>query len=225
MAGKRIWAPVAILIVGGALLFGAGRQLRPQLRAPLASALPGDLDGLPGTDVEVSPEEAAVAGFTDYAFRTYSVMPDDRSTRPPGADAPPQTWVSLYVGFYDGQTRGRTIHSPKNCLPGAGWEPLSNEPHTLRVAGEDVIVNRYVLQNGETQALVLYWYQGRGRVAYHEYGVKWDLLRDAVLKRRTDEALVRLVIPITESESAALEIAQEIATELVVSVGAVLPAA
>jgi EpsI family protein len=218
------WAPVVTLAVGGALLFGAGQQHTPQLRAPLASALPTDLDGLFGTDVTVSPDEAAVAGFTDYALRTYGPAPGGQVAAEAAEGDPQETWVSLYVGFYEEQTRGKTIHSPKNCLPGAGWEPLSSEPYTLRVAGGDVTVNRYVLQNGDAQALVLYWYQGRGRVAYHEYGVKWDLLRDAVVRRRTDEALVRLVIPITESESAALEIARGIASELVVSVGAVLPA-
>ena len=59
-----------------------------------------------------------------------------------------------------------------------------------------VRVNQYLLQRGEDQALVLYWYQGRGRVEANEYRVKWDLLRDAALHRRSDEALVRIIVPI-----------------------------
>ena len=28
--------------------------------------------------------------------------------------------ISLYVGYYASQGQGDTIHSPQNCLPGAG---------------------------------------------------------------------------------------------------------
>ena len=62
-------------------------------------------------------------------------------------------------------------------------------------------VNRYVVEHKSgARALVFYWYQGRGRVAANEYAVKWELLRDAVLKRRTDEALVRVVFPLRAGE-------------------------
>ena len=79
-----------------------------------------------------------------------------------------------------------------------------------------------------------YWYQGRGRVAHNEYLVKWDLLRDAALERRTDEALVRLVVPVVasadatpadvqEAQQAAEAIARAAATNLVASLEDFLP--
>ena len=58
-------------------------------------------------------------------------------------------------------------------------------------------VNRYLLSNAGERALVYYWYQGRGRVASNEYRVKWDLLRDSALRGRSEEALVRIVVPIS----------------------------
>jgi EpsI family protein len=84
-------------------------------------------------------------------------------------------------------------------------------------------VNRYILQNGAARALVLYWYQGRGRIAHNEYLVKWDLLRDAALKRRTDEALVRIVVPITSSEADSFSMAQEIAAGIKPALDRALP--
>jgi len=210
------WAPAVILLSGCIGLLGVRAQHTPQLRGPLSDALPIHVAGMPGTDVEVSEGEAQVAAFTDYALRVYEVPGDS-------AESGGAPWASAYIGFYDRQTRGRTIHSPKNCLPGGGWEALSSVTETLRGQDEDITVNRYVLQNGDTRALVLYWYQGRGRVAHNEYLVKWDLLRDAALKRRTDEALVRIVVPITSSEEEAFDLAQRTAMQLKPALDQVLP--
>ena len=198
MARNGRWGPALILVAGCLLLLGVRAQLSPQLRLPLASVLPSEVEGMAGTDVEVPEEEAQVAAFTDYALRVYEEEGDSTERAVP--------WASVYMGFYDRQSRGKTIHSPKNCLPGGGWEPLASRAETLQIGRESITVNRYLLQNGTRKALVLYWYQGRGRVAHNEYLVKWDLLRDAALKRRTDEALVRIVVPITESEAASFEV-------------------
>jgi EpsI family protein len=86
-----------------------------------------------------------------------------------------------------------------------------------------VRVNRYLLKNKQEQALVLYWYQGRGRVEANEYLVKWDLLRDAALRRRTEEALVRVVVPLTSTEAHAYELASAIAARLLPAVQQALP--
>jgi EpsI family protein len=131
--------------------------------------------------------------------------------------------ASLYVGYYESQTRGKTIHSPKNCLPGSGWEALTSRAVPIAVAGGSLVVNRYLLQRGEDRALVLYWYQGRGRVEANEYRVKWDLLRDAALHRRSDEALVRIIVPLTGSEEEAFELAVRMAGEILPRVDDALP--
>ncbi len=180
---------------------------------PLASALPDSIEGVPGFDAQVTQGEATVAGFTDYALRVYQST-DSASVAP---------LASVYLGYYDHQTRGHTIHSPKNCLPGAGWDVLASGAEPVAVGDDTVTVNRYMLQKGDAQDLVLYWYQGRGRVAHDEYLVKWDLLRDAIVKRRTDEALVRIVVPVTGSQDDALVLAKEIAARLEPAVYRALP--
>jgi EpsI family protein len=88
-----------------------------------------------------------------------------------------------------------------------------------------MLVNRYELANKDVRALVYYWYQGRGRVASSEYAVKWDLLRDAALTGRTEEALVRIVIPLNDDRITQPDsLAQQIARTMMPQVAAILPA-
>ncbi len=213
----RRWTPVAVLAIGALLAtLGVRAQRTLPLRAPLGPTVPGDLAGYRGRDGALTEAEERAAGVSDYLLRIF----DQADTTAAG----PRSFF-VYVGYYDRQTQGRTIHSPKNCLPGAGWEPLANQVTRVATADDTVEVNRYLLQNGEQRALVLYWYQGRGRVAHNEFAVKWDLLRDAALRRRSEEALVRIVVFVgSTSETEAHELAIRAASRLVPAVRAALPA-
>jgi EpsI family protein len=215
MTGKLLrWAPAGLFLIGAGLVTGMVAPQRDMaLQAPLGSVIPKSLNGFEGEDQTLSDSEAQVAGFDDYLLRTYA-----------GPEGSGEEWVSLYVGYYGSQTQGRTIHSPKNCLPGSGWEPLRSTVVAVPLAdGSTARVNRYILQREDEQALVLYWYQGRGRLAYNEFAVKYDLLRDAALRRRTDEALVRIVVPVISSEEKAFSLAREFAREMIPAVGLALP--
>jgi EpsI family protein len=203
------WLPAVVLASGVLLLSTVGRQRPMPLPQPL-STLPTEFEGLVGHDVPVTKDEQRVAGMSSYVSRVYA------------ADS--TVAFSLYVGYSESQTQGKTIHSPKNCLPGAGWEPLSASEIRLPLAGGSVPVNRYVIAKKEQRALVYYWYQGRGRVSANEYRVKWELLRDASLKHRTDEALVRIVVPVWTSEQDAEQLARRVAAWLVPGVYRLLPA-
>lgn len=206
------WAPGSILSLGVVLTVGHGPQRSVDLRHPLEEVVPSSILGVPGRDLTVSDAEAEVAGFDEYLLRAHSA---------PGID---EAGFNVYVGYYASQTRGHTIHSPKNCLPGSGWEALASQTQRVDAAdGRTVTVNRYLLQREDQRALVLYWYQGRGRVAHDEYRVKWDLLRDSALRRRSEEALVRVVVPITASEDDAAGRAVRIAADLIPAVDRALP--
>lgn len=177
------FAPVAILGAGVLLTSGLREQLRVQPLAPMKSIV---IDA-PGygrvEDVVVKDEERRVAGMDDYVMRAFQ-----KDSTDPG--------FSVYVGYYTYQTQGHTIHSPKNCLPGAGWEQIDHRIIPVQAEGKTYPVNRYLLGNEGRQALVYYWYQGRGRAEASEYAVKWNLLVDAALHRRTEETLVRIVAPV-----------------------------
>ena len=199
--------PAALLGLGCVMLFGAREQQQVAPRAPMAT-IQLDAPGYKTTDIVVDTNERRVAGMDDYVMRAFepqaaataaaptaSAVPDSTRADSTGAAAL-DAGFSVYVGYYTYQVQGKTIHSPKNCLPGGGWEPLESEPRVVSVGDTPVTVNRYLLANKGAQALVYYWYQGRGRVEYDEYKVKWYLLRDAAMFGRTEEALVRIVIPI-----------------------------
>ncbi len=185
MADLQRFAPAALLGVGCLLVSGAREQLKVPQRTDMAQ-IAMDAPGYKRTDIVVKEEERKIAGMSNYTFRAFQ-----RDSLDPG--------FSVYIGYYDYQVQGKTIHSPKNCLPGAGWEAVENGTRTLAVdGGRTVTVNRYFAANTEqrAQAMVYYWYQGRGRIEANEYRVKWNLLRDAALHGRTEEALVRIVVPI-----------------------------
>jgi EpsI family protein len=206
------WVPAGVLATGVALALGAGTQVAVPLRAPLSS-LPDSLVGLASVALQLPPEELAVNGASDYLLRAYHDGAVER--------------LGLYVGYYRQQSEGRTIHSPQNCLPGGGWEPVSHEVVSVPVDGRGAVpVNRYLIAREGNQALVYYWYQGRGRVAASEYRVKWDLLRDAAFFGRSEEALVRLVLPLSGpgSIAAADSTAMEAVAALVPALARSLPA-
>jgi EpsI family protein len=123
--------------------------------------------------------------------------------------------VGLYVGYYRSQVQGDSIHSPLNCLPGAGWEPVEKSRVTLRIPNDQrrslsgtFQVNQLTVQKGEDKQLVLYWYQTRGRVVASEYWNKWYLVADAFGSGRTDAALVRIINPIDRNSDGAGAAAQ-----------------
>jgi EpsI family protein len=199
----------ASVLGAGCLLVGTSTQQREMsLAAPLASVSP-ILAGYSSVDLSISPQERQVAGVTSYLLRSFG----DGN----------QTAFTVYLGYYDHQLQGKAIHSPKNCLPGAGWEVVSASEEHLATSAGAVPVNRYLLVNEHRRAMVYYWYQGRGRVEGNEYRVKLQLLRDAALQGRSDEALVRVVVPVATTDSAAAALGRRVSAELVPEVFRVLP--
>ena len=109
--------------------------------------------------------------------------------------------ASLFVAAFRTQRTGKAPHSPKNCLPGSGWEPLVSGVATVDVGlAAPVEVNRYVISRGEERSLVLYWYQSRDRVVASEYKAKFWAVADAIRLNRTDTALVRVVVPVIDHD-------------------------
>lgn len=176
--------PAALLLGGGGAKLAVQPTATLELREPLAT-LPESVDAYRAVSTrELTEAELRVLRPDDYALREYRA--------PEGAGG-----FTLFVAWYGRQTSGATIHSPRNCLPGAGWQAAAHERVTVPTPYGPGRVNRYLVEHESgARALVYYWYQGRGRVAASEYAVKWHLVRDAILERRTDEALVRLVFPL-----------------------------
>lgn len=181
------FVPVVILGAGVLLVSGIREQFKVPPRTPMAS-IPSTFSGVTGQDVAVPDDERRVAGMTDYVMRNF-IIDSDKG-------------FSIYVGYYDRQVQGKSIHSPKNCLPGAGWEIMSSRSVVIPNGATNGVGNRVLLGKNGSQAIVYYWYQGRGRIEASEYRVKWDLMRDAALHGRTEEALVRVVVAVDSRATA-----------------------
>ncbi len=109
--------------------------------------------------------------------------------------------ASLFVAYFRSQRAGQTPHSPKNCLPGAGWTWSVADIIRVEIAGRGrpIEINRYIVSKGDQRAVVLYWYQSRDRVVASEYRAAAFTAWDALRYNRTDTELVRVVAPVTAS--------------------------
>lgn len=116
--------------------------------------------------------------------------------------APNERQVQLYIGFYQSQKEGELIHSPKNCMPGGGWNITNVSLEPIQIPGREnpVEVIRLKLKNGPHQQMVLYWYHSRGRVISSEYWQKIYLVIDSIAKHRTDGSFVRLIAPVEDGD-------------------------
>ena len=150
-------------------------------------------------DVPLDRDVRDVLGVDDYVNRTYV----NEAGQP----------VHLYIGYYASQRQGDTIHSPQNCLPGAGWQPVEGGSRPVDVNGRRLTVNRYVIQKGLDRQVVLYWYQGRGRVVANEYANKFWLMLDAARLHRSDGSLVRVVAPVQRGIHASVAAADDTAVD------------
>ena len=111
--------------------------------------------------------------------------------------------VNLYVAYYESQRKGESIHTPGTCLPGSGWLFKKAGWRNVTIEGESgkFPVNRAVMQKGEHQQVVYYWFPQRGRILTNAYELKLYAFWDALTRQRTDGALVRLITPVYEGEA------------------------
>jgi EpsI family protein len=120
--------------------------------------------------------------------------------------------ADLFIAFYAQQRAGESMHSPKHCLPGAGWEIWNYDTMEVPAAGRLYTVNKYSISRESERRLVLYWYQSRDRIIASEYLGKLLLARDTLLQNATAASIVRLILP---DQPGAPENARTFAGELI----------
>lgn len=186
---------LSVVLLSGAFLF---QQLRSTGEAvPIRRSLDefplsiGTWQGREATIFEI--EILNVLKVKDYLMRRF-VDPTGRSL-----------W--LYIGYWDTQRKGASPHSPRNCLPGGGWEPLEAKKVAipLQASHASVTVNRYLIQKDQAQQLVFYWYLAQGRPVAGEVEARIEMVRNAILRNRTDGALIRVSSPVYGSVEATSE--------------------
>jgi EpsI family protein len=202
----RFYALLLLLLASGVMINlwqRAGEQ--PVERRPLKDfpAAVGQWRQM-GNDYRFDAETERVLRADDYLSRFYS--------------GPEGRVANLYVGYYATQRNGATYHSPLNCLPGTGWTMSEPGKITITPAGgaKPFEANRYIIQQGSERQLLVYWYQGRGRAVSSEYWGKIYTVLDSISRRRSDGAMVRVMVPLFkgQSEQSALEASVNLAAEI-----------
>jgi EpsI family protein len=184
-----MWVTAGVLL-GAFILVHSVSHGEPVIQHRQLRELPYIVSVWSGQEQPLAQEIVKAVGVSDYTNRLYSG----------NGQAP----VQLYVGYYKTQKTGDTMHSPKNCIPGSGWDPIRAGRAKISVAdGRQIVVNDYIIQRDAVKQLVFYWYQGRGRVIAGEYSGKFWMVADAISRHRTDGALVRLITPMNDGEVAA----------------------
>lgn len=189
------FAAAAVLILSAAIFLRAhsGAEIVPP-RSPLRS-FPQQIGSWNGTDLPIDPDSLKVLGPGDFLSRFYRATGEQRPS------------LDLFIAYFPSQRTGDTIHSPKNCLPGAGWSPVQNSHITITVPGHSPFsANRYVIAKGDSRDLVLYWYWAHDRGVASEYWARYYLVRDSLRMNRSDGSLVRVVTSLSPGET--LEAAQ-----------------
>jgi EpsI family protein len=180
MKGPRFWTVVFLLAATALLLHARGDADLIPASEPLTQ-VPRVVDGWSGTDLPIDQETLDVLGAGDFLSRIYSQAGQSHK-------------IGLFIGYFPTQRTGVTIHSPKNCLPGAGWVFESSKYVNLTdAAGKGHRVGEYIIANGENRQFVIYWYQAHGRSVANEYMAKVYMVADAIRLKRTDGALVRVI--------------------------------
>ena len=211
--GRNFWALLALLVAGGAVVnfWAAAGEARVERQA--LGAFPSTVGAWSqfGADARFDAATEAVLRADDYVSRDY-VRGDGRA-------------ASLYVGYYSTQRTGATYHSPLNCLPGSGW--TLGEASTVEIKPADgsraFTANRYTIEHGADRQLMLYWYQGRGRAVASEYWDKVYTVLDSIRLRRSDGAMVRVLVPLHDSEAEALETAKQFASHVAPNLAPYVP--
>jgi EpsI family protein len=184
------FAIVALVLLAAAILLQASNRsevLPPHL--PLGS-FPSHLENWDGSDLAIPKEVLDVLGKGDFLLREYQ----NKSAAEPD--------VNLFLAFFPSQRAGDTIHSPKHCLPGAGWYPIESSRTMLSFPDHTPFqVNRYVIAKGTDRELVLYWYWAHNRAVASEYWAKFYLVDDSIRLHRSDGSLVRVTTQLAPNES------------------------
>jgi EpsI family protein len=145
-------------------------------------------------DLPIDPETQEVLKADDVLSRQYLDTTRGRNC----VDENRNSCLILFVAFFKTQRYGQAPHSPKNCLPGAGWEQVSAERPAITVPGESqpIVINNFVTEHGEDKSVSLYWYQSHQRIIASEFAAKFYSIVDSIRYHRSDTAIVRVIIPV-----------------------------
>jgi EpsI family protein len=198
MKSPRLWLVVLLMSFTSLVLYVRGDVDHVLPSAPL-SGLPFTIGSRTAVDVPISADQLQILGKGDFLSRDYQADQQSPAMKP-GDRAD----IGLYIAYFPTQRTGQSIHSPQNCLPGAGWVIESSKIASFTSTdGKTYNVGDYLIAQGSSVQEVLYWYQMQGRSIASDYQAKLYTLADSIRYGRTDAALVRIITPVAAGEDRA----------------------
>jgi EpsI family protein len=198
LQSKFVYVLTLVLVVQAVLFYSASRGEI----VPNAAPLQGFPSQVGGWRLQ---QEGVIDKETQDVLKA-----DDTLTRAYGGK---EGGATLFIAYFKTQRYGQAPHSPKNCLPGSGWQQKESERIDVPIEGDGTIhINEYVVEKGEAQSVVYYWYQSQGRVIADEFAAKYYLVSDSIRNHRSDTALVRVVVPIPGGRTS---VAKKVGTDFV----------
>jgi EpsI family protein len=182
LSNRYLQIATVVLVIQTVLFYSAARSEKTPLAAPLS-----------GFPTNIGPWHMDVEGTVDKE-QLDVLKADDVMTRAYG-NPQLKAQCSLFIAYFQTQRTGQAPHSPKNCLPGSGWQPEENDVVDVPVGRETIRINHYVVSKGDDASIVYYWYQSQGRAIAGEFAAKFFLIEDSIRKHRSDTALVRIIVP------------------------------
>jgi EpsI family protein len=174
-------AGTVFLLAGTLLASKLTANRKPESLAQPLDTIDRNIAGFTGSD------NAALDRATLSALKCDRYL--SRSYRKPDLQA------DLFIAYYAQQRSGESMHSPKHCLPGGGWEIWNYASTDVTVANRSFKINNYSISHDSDRELVLYWYQSKSRIIASEYLGKILLARDALLQNSTAASIVRIIVP------------------------------
>lgn len=194
----------------------------PLKKAPLAE-FPTTLSDWKGVEIGLEPSVLTMLGATEVLMRRYIVNPASNDSDMGSVNLWSRPAIWLYISYYKSLREGQIYHSPKNCLPGSGWQIVKLERISIPAGSNKHIINKVIIQKGLDKEMVLYWYQDRGRVIASEYWGKIYMLYDAITSNRTDGAMIRISAPVVASEERTLQYMAGFVKEVFLHLGEYIP--
>lgn len=196
MNSLRFWV-ITVMMAAAAVLLHVRGDVDLVPRSEPLDQLPMQIGSLSATEIPLDQETLDVLGKGVFLNRIYQPVALEKK-------APTGVPLSLFIGYFPTQRTGQSIHSPQNCLPGAGWSFLSSGVTDLTDSnGRKYTVGDYLISDGRSSQEVLYWYRVHGRSIANDYKAKLYTLADSIRYSRTDAALIRIITPVLPGEDRA----------------------
>lgn len=113
--------------------------------------------------------------------------------------------VQLFFDYFTSEGGSAGPHSPRNCLPGAGWQITTVEKNVIVLSDRTVPAGRFELRMENAGKVMDFWYITQHGETANDYVFKFYSMLSSLTFRSGDVGFVRFLADQTPEGLAALE--------------------